>query len=190
MLWDKGVGQFVEAARLLKRRHPSAEFWLLGFLDVKNPAAISREQMAEWAAEGAVSYLGASDDVRREIAAAHCIVLPSFYREGVPKVLLEAAVMGRPIITTDTVGCREVVDHGVNGYLCQPRDVADLADKMAQFIALNPEDRAEMGRKGREKVTRDFDERIVIEKYLKVIEDLTGACGRNGTTRSAPPGRR
>jgi len=114
MLWDKGVGEYVEAARLLKGRAVNADFCLLGFLDVQNSAAISRQQMDEWVAEGVVRYLGMSDNVASEIAAADCVVLPSFYREGVPRSLLEAAAMGRPIITTNSVGCREVVDDGVS----------------------------------------------------------------------------
>jgi glycosyltransferase involved in cell wall biosynthesis len=174
MLWDKGVGEFVEAARLLRARYPQAEFCLLGFLDVKNPSAITREQMAGWVAEGVIRYLGETDDVSVEIARAHCIVLPS-YREGVPRTLLEAAAMGRPIVTTDAVGCREVVNDGENGFLCRPRDASDLAEKMARVIQLSPEAREEMGRKGRAKVERQFDERFVIEKYLEVISEIVAA---------------
>lgn len=179
MLWDKGVGEFVEAARMLRAKYPQVEFCLLGFLDVKNPAAISREQIANWVAEGAVRYLGETDDVRTELAASQCVVLPS-YREGVPRTLLEAAAIGRPIVTTDAVGCREVVDDGENGFLCRPRDAVDLADKMARMISLSPEARAEMGRKGRAKVEREFDERIVIEKYLQVIAEIVAdnACAK------------
>jgi glycosyltransferase involved in cell wall biosynthesis len=177
MLWDKGVGEYVEAARSVKQRFPDAEFCLLGFLDVRNPAAISNEQMAEWVAEGVVKYLGVTDDVRPQIAAADCVVLPSFYREGVPRTLLEAAAMGRPIITTDAVGCREVVDDGVNGFLCQPRDAVDLAEKMERFMALTPVQCAEMGRRGREKMEREFDERFVIDRYLEVVEQIVGSTG-------------
>jgi glycosyltransferase involved in cell wall biosynthesis len=129
MLRDKGVGEYVEAARLLRKRWPQVEFCLLGFLDVKNPAAISWAEMDAWVAEGVVKYLGESDEVRSQIAAATCVVLPS-YREGTPRSLLEAAAIARPIITTDAVGCREVVGDGVNGYLCKVRDAADLAVKM------------------------------------------------------------
>ena len=171
MLWDKGVGEYVEAARLVRQRHPEAEFRLLGFLDVQNPSAISRAQMDEWVTEDVVRYLGSCDDVRPHIADADCVVLTS-YREGVPRTLLEAAAMGRPIITTDAVGCREVVNDGVNGYLCRTRDAADLADKMERMIALAPFERAEMGRRGREKMEREFDERIVITKYLEVIREI------------------
>jgi len=171
MLSDKGVGEFVEAAGLLKRRGVDAEFCLLGFLDVQNPAAITRKQMDDWIAEGAVRYLGASDNVREEIAQADCVVLPS-YREGTPRTLLEAAAMARPIITTDAVGCREVVDDGVNGFLCRSRDAADLAEKMAQMVAMNRELRETMGLRGREKVEREFDEKIVINKYLQTINTV------------------
>jgi glycosyltransferase involved in cell wall biosynthesis len=174
MLWDKGIGEYVEAARLLKRRGVEAEFCLLGFLDVQNPAAISRAQMDEWVAEGIVRYLGISDSVSDLIAQADCVVLPSFYREGTPRTLLEAAAMARPIVTTDSVGCREVVDDGVNGFLCRPRDAVDLADKLALMVALTPGERKSLGLRGREKAERQFDEQIVIHKYLEVIETILG----------------
>ncbi len=169
MLWDKGVGEFVEAARLLKQRGVDAEFCLLGFLDVQNPAAISQQQMNDWIEEGAICYLGVSDSVWLEIRQVDCVVLPS-YREGTPRVLLEAAAMARPIITTDAVGCREVVDDGINGYLCKPKDASDLADKMEQIAFMPPSEREAMGLRGREIVEREFDEQIVIDKYLAAID--------------------
>ena len=172
MLWDKGVGEYVEAARIVKRSFSDVYFCLLGPLDVQNPAAISRGQMDAWLAEGMVRYLGVSNDVRAEITMADCIVLPSFYREGVPRSLLESAAIGRPIITTDAVGCREVVDDGVNGFLCRVRDADDLAKKMERMLALSREARIEMGRHGREKMEREFDERLVIDRYLEVISTL------------------
>ena len=171
MLRDKGVLEYVEAARLLRHRWPLAEFCLLGFVDVQNPTAISHVEMDAWVAEGVVNYLGVSDDVRTQLATADCVVLPS-YREGTPRTLLEAAAMACPIITTDAVGCREVVDHGVNGLLCRVKDASDLADKMSQMHAMTHEQRQEMGLRGREKVEREFDERIVIDKYLRAIEEV------------------
>lgn len=171
ILRDKGVGEYVGAARLLRQRWPQVEFCLLGFLDVKNPGSISRAEMNAWVADGVVIYLGESDDVRGHIAAAACVVLPS-YREGTPRSLLEAAAMARPIITANAVGCREVVDDGVNGYLCNVRDTEDLAKKMEQMLALSPDERSVMGRCGREKVEREFDERIVIGKYLEAIAEV------------------
>lgn len=173
LLWDKGVGEYVEAARMVRRKYPAAKFQLLGFLDVKNPTAVSRAQMDEWVAEGVVEYLGVADDVQPYLAAADCVVLPS-YREGVPRSLLEAAAMGRPIVTTNAVGCRDAVSDGVNGLLCRVADAGDLAEKMAQMIALSPEARAAMGQRGREKVEREFDERVVIKRYLDVIGRITG----------------
>lgn len=171
MLRDKGVYEYVEAARQLHERWPQAEFCLLGFLDVQNPAAISRTEMDAWVADGVVNYLGVSDDVRAEIAAADCVVLPS-YREGTPRTLLEAAAMARPIITTDAVGCREVVDDGVNGYLCQVRSADDLAAKMEEMLSISVSQRTEMGFRGRRKVESQFDERIVIGKYLDAISSI------------------
>lgn len=172
MLWEKGVGEFIEAARMLKQRGVDAEFCLLGFLDVQNPGAIPSAKMDEWVSEGVVRYLGVSDKVQEEIARADCVVLPSFYREGTPRSLLEAAAMGRPIVTTDSVGCRDVVDHGINGYLCRSRDATDLAEKMAQVAAMSPGDREAMGMRGREKVESTFDEQIVINRYLLAIESI------------------
>jgi len=171
MLWDKGVGEFVEAARLLNQRGIRAEFCLLGFLDVQNPAAISRKQVDDWVVEGAVRYLGVSDNVRQEIAQADCIVLPS-YREGTPRTLLEAAAMARPIVTTNAVGCREVVEDGHNGFLCRTKDAHDLAEQMALIAEMTPAEREAMGMRGREKVEREFDEQIVIKKYLETISSI------------------
>lgn len=172
MLWEKGVGEYVEAARLLKQRGVEAECCLLGFLDVQNHSSISRKQMDEWVAEGAVRYLGVSDNVEGEISQADCIVLPSFYREGTPRALLEAASMARPIVTTDSVGCRDVVDDGVNGLLCKAKDASDLADKLEKIVSMSPVEREIMGSRGRLKVEREFDEQIVINKYLEAIEAI------------------
>ncbi len=174
MLRDKGVFEFVEAARALKRRGVNAEFCLLGFLDAQNPTAVSRDQMDEWVADGAVRYLGVSDNVGEEIALADCVVLPS-YREGTPRTLLEAAAMARPIVTTDAVGCREVVDDNSNGYLCRVKDARDLADKMEKIYQLTPEARTLMGLVGRRKVEREFDEQIVIEMYLGAMSSILDA---------------
>lgn len=174
LLWDKGVGEFIEAARLIRARFPSARFQMLGFLDVANPSAIPRQTVNAWAEEGIVEYLGTSDDVRPHLCAADCFVLPSFYREGVPRSLLEAAAMAKPVITTDTPGCRDTVDDGVTGFICRPRDAQDLADKMLMFLNISLAERQAMGARGREKMKREFDERIVIDRYLAVIRRLTG----------------
>lgn len=171
MLWDKGVGEYVRAAELLRQRWPNTEFCLLGFVDVLNPAAISRAQMEAWVAQGSIVYLGVSDDVRDQIANADCIVLPS-YREGTPRTLLEAAAMAKPIVATDAVGCREVVDDGSNGFLCRVRDADDLAEKMARMLSLTERQRREMGVRGRQKMEAEFDEQRVIAKYLRAIDAI------------------
>ncbi|MDH1994810.1 glycosyltransferase family 4 protein [Aeromonas caviae] len=173
MLYDKGVGHYVEAAKILKEKYGSrVEFNLLGFLDVNNPSAVTKEQMQIWVSEGTVNYLGTSDSVETEIAKSDCIVLPSFYREGVPKSLLEAGAMGKPIITTDNVGCRETVDDGVNGFLCEPRSTASLVVQLERMIDMGYERRVAMGIKSRQKIEREFDERIIITKYLETIRVL------------------
>ena len=107
-------------------------------MDSSNSFEISECDIQKWEEEGSIIYLGESCDVRKEIASADCVVLPSFYREGTPKTLLEAASMGRPIITTNSIGCRNVVDHGINGFLCQPKNVCDLASKMKLMTQIPP----------------------------------------------------
>lgn len=172
MLVDKGIVHYVEAARQLTALYPNkVEFGLLGFLDVENPSSISKSQMNTWVEEGVVNYLGVSDKVEDEIAKADCVVLPSYYREGVPKSLLEAGAMGKPIVTTDNVGCRETVDDKVNGYLCEPRSTDSLVEKLHNIILLTHEERLAMGLKSRCKVEREFDEEIVITKYLKTVDE-------------------
>jgi glycosyltransferase involved in cell wall biosynthesis len=181
MLRDKGVQEFAGAAKLLRQRDVEAEFQLLGPIDPANANSVSVEMIRAWEQDGLVSYLGMTDDVRPYIAQADCIVLPS-YREGVPRSLLEAAAMARPIIATDVVGCRDAVDHDHNGYLCKVRDFADLAEKMVQMIALTPAQRAAMGTAGRSKVEAEFDEQIVIQKYLSALTSLSPV----GATISRP----
>lgn len=173
MLFDKGIGYYVEVARELKAKYGNnVEFRLLGFLDVDNPSAVSKEQMNEWVEEGIVNYLGVSDKVEEQIAQVDCMVLPSYYREGVPKSLLEAGAMGKPIVTTDNVGCRETVDHGVNGFLCEPRSKESLMNELEKIIQMLHSERLRMGQASRAKMEREFDEKIVIDKYLDAIQNL------------------
>jgi glycosyltransferase involved in cell wall biosynthesis len=168
MLWDKGVGEFVEAARLLGGKGLQVEFLLMGFVNVPNPAAIPQSVINTWVSEGCVKFIESSDDVRTAIAEADCIVLPS-YREGIPRSLLEAAAMAKPIITTDVSGCRDVVTDGVNGFLCKVGDAQDLAQCMEKMVNLTLAQRAAMGAVGRLKMERHFDERIVFAKYIDAL---------------------
>ncbi len=165
ILCDKGVREFVDAARMLNKIKSNLEFCILGPIDLENPSAIPLWQIDVWVAEGIINYLGELEDVRGEIALAHCIVLPS-YREGVPRSLLEAAAMMRPIIASDVPGCRDVVSHGLNGYLCKPKDYLDLADMMLQIAQMPYEDLKNMGVASRDKVVREFDINIVLNKYF------------------------
>ncbi len=169
LLWEKGVGVFVEAARELKPVYPNVEFQLLGFLADDAAAGVTRAQMSEWQKEGVVNYLGSTDNVIPFLSAADCILLPSFYREGVPRALLEAASLAKPIITTDNVGCRDVVEHGVTGFLVQPNSAADLSRKMEQMLALSEAERLEMGKNARKKVLCEFDEHLVLREYDKML---------------------
>lgn len=173
MLFDKGIGHYVDAARELKQRYgDQVEFRMVGFLDVDNPSAVSKAQMNAWVEEGIVKYLGVSDQVEKEIAAVDCMVLPSFYREGVPKSLLEAGAMGKPIVTTDNVGCRETVDHGINGFLCESRSSESLTRELDKMISMGHDGRVSMGYASRNKIEAEFDEKIVIDKYLNAIDEV------------------
>ena len=171
ILRDKGVLEYVEAARILKAKNYPATFQLLGFLDAVNKTAIPKADVEGWVNEGLIEFLGAQDDVRPYLKAVDCVVLPS-YREGTPRSLLEAAATGRPIITTDVPGCREVVRNGYNGFLCEVRNGADLAAKMIEFIKLSPAVCIKMGQQSRFYAETLFDENIVIERYMDVILKL------------------
>lgn len=171
LLWDKGIGEFVEAARMVKASHPHIIFRLVGPIGVANKTAVPASAIEDWVREGVIEYLGETDHVRDIMAQHDCVVLPS-YREGMSRVLLEAAAMGKPLIATDVPGCRQVVEHGVNGLLCKPYDAADLAARMLEFIACNTEQRTAMGQQSRAKAEREFDEQQVIDAYLTQLAQL------------------
>jgi len=175
LLWDKGVREYVEAARLVRVHFPDVRFQLLGFLDVPNRTAVGRAEVEGWVAEGLIEYLGEAEDVRGFLAIADCVVLPS-YREGLPRTLLEAAAMARPLIAADVPGCRDVVANGINGYLCGVRDPASLAEAMLKMLKLAPAERERMGAAGRARVEAEFDERIVIRRYLEAIEEALASA--------------
>jgi glycosyltransferase involved in cell wall biosynthesis len=171
LLRDKGVVEFMQAARSLRAELPNAQFQLLGPIDEGNRTAIARAELDDWVRDGVVEYLGTTDDVRPFIAAATAIVLPS-YREGLPRSLLEAAAMERPLIATDVPGCRELVEDGSNGYLCRVRDPASLAAAMKRLAELPDEDRLAMGQAARKQVQERFSEEFLIRSYLNVLSEL------------------
>lgn len=174
LLRDKGVMEFVEAARQIKTRHPKARFQLLGAVGSENRSAIDRSTLEGWVAEGVVEYLGTTPDVRPAITAASCVVLPS-YREGAPRTLIEGAAMARPVIATDVPGCRAVVDDGVSGFFCTVQSADSLSDAVERFLALSPDAQRAMGAAGRAKMEREYDQALVIDAYRKALVQITGA---------------
>ena len=173
----KGIREFIHATRILREKGIAQRCQLLGFFDEGSPISISRTEVSAWQKEGLIEYLGDTDDVAPFIAAADCIVLPS-YREGMPLSLLEGASMGRPLVATDVAGCRQLVEEGVNGYRCTKKDGVSLAEKMHQIAALSPESRRKMGDAGRELIMRQFTQEIVADTYLKKIALFLEAPGR------------
>jgi glycosyltransferase involved in cell wall biosynthesis len=176
LLGDKGVREFVEAARLLQPEHPDWRFQLLGPLDKENRTAIGKAELDRWVAEAAIEYVGHTEDVRPFVAAATAVVLPS-YREGLPRSLLEAAAMARPLIASDVPGNRHIVQHGRNGLLCRARDHIALAEAMEKLATMEGEEREAMGRAGRALVEREFGEEQVIQAYRQALAQLCAAEG-------------
>ncbi|WP_337920346.1 glycosyltransferase family 4 protein [Vibrio cholerae] len=169
MLRDKGVCEFVEAARQIRQRYPNAIFQLLGDCGVPNPSVIGREEIALWEKEGIVEYLGTTDDVRPIIAQADCLVLPS-YREGIPRTMIESAAMAKPLIVSDAPGCRDVVLDGQTGYLCEVKNAKALAQRCEQFLTLSDSEKQAMGNAGRSFMEAKFDENLVIKQYFETLK--------------------
>ena len=171
MLWDKGVGEFVEAATQLKSQGVNARFVLVGESDMENPASVPEHQLLAWDREGIVEWWGRREDMPQVLAQSHIVCLPS-YREGLPKSLLEAASCGRPIVTTDVPGCREVVSSSDNGFLVEARNSALLAGALERLLA-NPELRQQMGRRGRERVVSTFSQERITAQVIALYREMT-----------------
>jgi len=169
LLWDKGVAEYVEAARMVRRSHSDARFQILGRVGADNRTAVPSPVVERWQAEGIIDYLGESDDVRTAMEQADCIVLPS-YREGLPRALLEGSAMGKPLIATDVPGCRDVVEDGKTGYLCAERSADSLAAAMLKMIGTTVNERLGMGELGRRKIEQEYCETRVVDKYLEALE--------------------
>lgn len=166
MLWDKGIKEYVDAAHILRKKYNNVDFWLLGPVDMQNPKGISSEQLEKWSREGTVQYLGMTDIIKSYYEKADVIVLPSYYREGLPLSLLEGAAMGMPIITADSTGCREVVEDGINGYLVPIKNSIKLASAMEKFI-VNPDLISRMGKASRRMAIQRFDSKKIVKEILK-----------------------
>ena len=175
MLWDKGVGEFVEAARLIRQAGVQARFALVGDPDNDNPASVPEATLRGWHGQDGVEWWGRRDDMPSVYQAAHIACLPSYYREGLPKVLLEAAACGRPLVTTDAPGCREVVQDGDNGILVTPRDAQSLARAMRKLIE-DEKLRHAMGKRGREIMLKDFSSEQVVRETLAIYRELVASA--------------
>lgn len=173
LLRDKGVHEFVIAAQILKQRGVDARFWLVGDSDPGNPASISETEIGIWCREGAVEFLGHRSDIDSVFAQSHVVVLPS-YREGLPRVLIEAAASGRAVVTTDVPGCRDAIEPEVTGLLVPPRDAVALADAI-QHLLLDSELCERMGQAGRHLAEREFAIEKVVSTHLEVYRNLLGA---------------
>ncbi len=174
LIKDKGIFEYINAARSVRKKFPNTVFNVMGPFWTQNLKrnTITHSQLQNWIDEGVIDYLGEKKDVRKFIAEADCIVLPS-YREGTSNTLLEAASMGKPAITTNTTGCKEIVSDGVTGFLCRVKDEYDLAEKMEQMILLPADERNEMGKNARIKIIEEYDKQIVIDAYLRAIREVT-----------------
>jgi glycosyltransferase involved in cell wall biosynthesis len=169
LLYDKGIREFVEAARRIRSQRQDAEFWIVGELDPQNPATVDKEDLITWVQEGIVLYHGFVKDVRTIIASSDCIVLPS-YREGLPRTIIEAMSMEKPVITTDTAGCNETVEEGVNGFLVPVQNTELLTHAMLRFLQLSPSERKQMGKKGRELAVTEFDDKKIAAEIFDTIK--------------------
>lgn len=178
LLYDKGISEFIEAAGILKEKYPNFKFQVIGELDEGNPASANEKELLEWVEKKVIIYRGFHSDVREIIDKSHCIVLPS-YREGFARVLMEAMSMARPIITTDTPGCRDAVEEGKNGYLIQTKSTTELASAMEKFALLPLEIKRKMGYKGRKKAQQEFDDEMIADSItdtiLQVVPSLSNS---------------
>ena len=172
LIYDKGIVEYAQAARLLRTKGIQAKFQLLGFYD-NSSLGVTPQEVNAWAEEGIIEYLGKTDDVRPDIHRADCVVLPS-YREGTPRTLLEAACLAKPLIATRVPGCTEIVKDNLNGFLCEVKNPADLADKMEKMLSLEDKELERLGRNSRLEVESRFDEKEVIRKYDEVLTTLFG----------------
>lgn len=169
LLKDKGVFEYIEAAKILKQKLPNIEFELYGDIDADNPASLTSDDVAKIKKEGFVNVYGFSSDIAKVFSNSNIVVLPS-YREGLPKVLIEASACGRAVVTTDVPGCRDAIEPNVTGLLCNVRDVKSLAEQIEKLI-LDKELRNRMGKAGRKLAENEFDIQKVVEKHFEIYEN-------------------
>ena len=170
---DKGILEYVEAASTIRKKMPNVEFHVIGPLWTNNKRSliVTKPELDEWIEKKWIVYHGEQKDIRPFIANADCVVMPS-YREGMSNVLLEGAAMGKPLIATNVTGCRDIVIHGENGFLCNAKDGKDLALRMEELMQLPLDKLEQMGKSARQKVVTEFDKKIVVNEYLKNIREV------------------
>lgn len=168
LLYDKGIKEYIDAAKYLSKKYKNAKFTVLGMLDEENPSHVSRDELVEWIECGAIQYYSETKDVRPFLVRSDCIVLPS-YQEGLPKAIIEAMAMSLPVITTDTPGCRETVDENINGFLVLKRNTASLIEAIEKFINLSEGERYRMGQKSLQKVNLEFKDTTIAENILRIV---------------------
>jgi glycosyltransferase involved in cell wall biosynthesis len=171
LLYDKGVMEFVKAAKIIKEKYDNVEFWLIGEIDKDNRAMVKEEDLMNWVKYKTVIYHGFKENVKKYIGKSDCIVLPS-YREGLSRILTEAIAMEKPIIASDVPGCRETIDEGKNGYLVPVKEIEPLAGAMEKIITMSAEKREKMGKLGRKKAIREFDDNIIAENIYDIVIDI------------------
>jgi glycosyltransferase involved in cell wall biosynthesis len=181
MLWSKGLGQFVESARELRARGHNARFVLAGRVDEANPNHVPRAQLVKWRQDGEIEWWDHCDDMPQVLASASIVTLPTFYGEGLPRVLLEAAACAKPLVTTDIRGCHDICRDGVNGILVPPKNVAALTSAVESLL-VDPDRRRQMGDAGRRLVLREFEDNEVVHQTLAIYESLLSP-GQSGELR-------
>jgi len=172
MLKDKGMIELISAVRAINATGVQCSLWLSGFADVENVSSISHEELRRWGMQPGIEWLGPCDAIEQIYRTVDCVVLPS-YREGMPRSLLEAGAMGLPVIATDVPGCRNIVDHGVNGLLCEARNSESLEQAMRKMLAMTAAERTDMGKNGRMIVSQKFNEHLVVEATMRAIASAT-----------------
>jgi galacturonosyltransferase len=166
---EKGIDEYLEAARRIKKKYPDTVFNVIGFLEESEYSSIIQSAHNE----NIICFHGFQPDMLPFLQSGHCTVNPS-YHEGMSNVLLESSACGRAVIASDISGCREITDDGVTGFLCEAKNAEDLADKLEKFIMLSYDEKVQMGLRGHEKMQREFDRNIVIKAYMKEIKKITG----------------
>jgi len=171
LLWKKGIAEFIEAARVLRKSAKPVRFVLAGTIDEENPESVRHADVERWADEGLVEWHGPSDDMPGMLRECHLLCLPTYYGEGLPKILIEACASARAVICTDWPGCNEIIEHGLNGWLVPPRDSAALAKAIGE-LATDPARRRSLGRAGREIAERGYAVDAVVERTIDIYTRL------------------